>query len=622
LAKKKVVHHPPTKDAPSAVPGASKPTQPAVSTGENLGGGNIEGFSDSTTLQSGAEDAPKIGNVGNINLDDMSGRLEDALKLLKGGETEGGGLNLNLCSLDEEVLSKHRVEEPEEEPLKHQSPALSPADDRLGVENNLPTIEEEEEDDLVADEVVELPLIPDVTKPAQEVVDSWDDVVVDDSKARAHEEEEYLHAAANKEANQEEEEEEEQEEEEEEEIQQEEAEVEPEKEEEVEPTAPAPKWMGWGKPSAPSALVGLASAGQKKTVVASKPAGNIVPSAARKVASDKVVVGGEKKEKKEEVEEPKARDAGKGKGGKGGDAPSRRDQKSYPPLPAWPSAPAWGPSAKSKSAPAVQPEELPPKQEATPAPNPVSTCWADEEEDEDQEPEVSNPMPTGPMTMADRLRQSGPGPQNTMRSQLFQQQQARIAEMRRKEAAAKMQQDAERQAVMRKKEEERQKEARDRRVAEAQERRQIQQQAAAPATTSNKPGAPAAPAPEPKRQKPKEVVTADGWGVVLSKKTQKDIVSSKVAPAFLADNNKEKKQKKEKAAPEPKEEQRVSVALSEEELKPYRNKVRNLQKKVKDIEALSDMKELSAEQQGKLATLAKIKTELQQAESALERLSK
>ena len=37
-------------------------------------------------------------------------------------------------------------------------------------------------------------------------------------------------------------------------------------------------------------------------------------------------------------------------------------------------------------------------------------------------------------------------------------------------------------------------------------------------------------------QKPKEVVTADGWGVVLSKKTQKDIVSSKVAPAFLADN--------------------------------------------------------------------------------------
>ena len=63
-----------------------------------------------------------------------------------------------------------------------------------------------------------------------------------------------------------------------------------------------------------------------------------------------------------------------------------------------------------------------------------------------------------------------------------------------------MQQDAERQAVMRKKEEERQKEARDRRVAEAQERRQIQQQAAAPATTSNKPGAPAAPAPEPKRQ--------------------------------------------------------------------------------------------------------------------------
>ena len=78
--------------------------------------------------------------------------------------------------------------------------------------------------------------------------------------------------------------------------------------------------------------------------------------------------------------------------------------QSYPPLPAWPSAPAWGPSAKSKSAPAVQPEELPPKQEATPAPNPVSTCWADEEEDEDQEPEVSNPMPTGPMTMADRLR--------------------------------------------------------------------------------------------------------------------------------------------------------------------------------------------------------------------------
>lgn len=38
----------------------------------------------------GAESlSPKLGAVSNLNLDDMSGRLEDALKLLKGSTTQG-----------------------------------------------------------------------------------------------------------------------------------------------------------------------------------------------------------------------------------------------------------------------------------------------------------------------------------------------------------------------------------------------------------------------------------------------------------------------------------------------------------------------------------------------------
>lgn len=245
-----------------------------------------------------------------------------------------------------------------------------------------------------------------------------------------------------------------------------------------------------------------------------------------------------------------------------------------------------------------------------PTPKPAAEAkpsWADVS-DEEEGVGLPAPAPTGPMTLADRLRISG--------AQTKSKRAAEIQEMQRKEQERIRYREAEKDRAL---------------AAEAAQQEQARRiaaaQKAAAAAPVVRPVAPAAAPvfytskPEPAKKEP-----APGeWGVAMSKKTR--VLAMKAAPdapLFKAEqysppkpekrDDKPKKEKKEKA-------EVIQVKLGEEQLKPYKNKVRNLQKKLRELELLESTASRTEEQTAKLARKAQVQKELTDAEQDLARVT-
>eukprot|EP00668_Euglena_longa_P003530 GGOE01004128.1.p1 GENE.GGOE01004128.1~~GGOE01004128.1.p1 ORF type:complete len:690 (-),score=124.77 GGOE01004128.1:442-2367(-) len=230
----------------------------------------------------------------------------------------------------------------------------------------------------------------------------------------------------------------------------------------------------------------------------------------------------------------------------------------------------------------------------------VVTSWADEEEDLPPPPVA----PSEPMSLADRLRASGVA-KNSKRS-------AEIKEMQRLEQERKRQREEEKEQAHLA-EQAAQEEAR--RIAVAKRAAAMQ-----PITrTAPPPSQAVLPKPFAPRREPVKEPPPGEWGVAMSKKTRNMAMkASPDAPIFRAEQaivqpKGEEKRKKEKVEKE-KPVATGPVRLSEEALKPYRNKFRNLQKKFREIEELEALATLTEIQKAKVATKKQLMKELKEAE--------
>lgn len=136
-------------------------------------------------------------------------------------------------------------------------------------------------------------------------------------------------------------------------------------------------------------------------------------------------------------------------------------------------------------------------------------------------------------------------------------------------------------------------------------------------------GAPAPPpALAPRPQIPKEPPAGE-WGVAMSRKTRvlasmagpnaAALLKAEVIPDDVEEVTKAKRKEERTRA-------HKTIKLSEEDLKPYKNKVKNLQRKLKDIEQIEGKADLTADQKTKVANKKQVQKELAEAEAALTRV--
>eukprot|EP00667_Euglena_gracilis_P013902 EG_transcript_14374 len=208
------------------------------------------------------------------------------------------------------------------------------------------------------------------------------------------------------------------------------------------------------------------------------------------------------------------------------------------------------------------------------------------------------------MSLADRLRASGVAKTSKRAAQIQEMQRREQERIRQREEEKENARLAELAA---------QEQAR--RVAAAKRAAVLQPVArAAPPPPQAAPAKPFVPRPEPVREPP-----PGEWGVAMSKKTRNlTMKAAPDAPIFkpepaLAAPKADERRKKEKAE---KPTEAAPVRLSEEQLKPFRNKFRNLQKKMREIEELEALAPatLTDAQKAKLAAKKQVAKELKEAE--------
>lgn len=262
-----------------------------------------------------------------------------------------------------------------------------------------------------------------------------------------------------------------------------------------------------------------------------------------------------------------------------------------------PWARGWERKAESSDPPLGAPA-VPAPEPAAPAPVAGVTLehkpsWADDDTD------FENALLSGPVSLADRLRLTGPAPNSKRAQQIFEMQQREENRVRQKQWDKEASMRAAAAAI---------EEAKQREIAER----------AARAAALARPAPPPVQYAPPRREAPKKVaVPVDEWGVVMSKKTLNSVAKqSSTSPFVVAAEVKGQPEKKPKNKKPNSEAPPViqTVRLSEEELKPYKNKVRNLMKKVREIEQLESGGVTTDAQKAKVAKKSQLVRELADAE--------
>lgn len=225
--------------------------------------------------------------------------------------------------------------------------------------------------------------------------------------------------------------------------------------------------------------------------------------------------------------------------------------------------------------------------------------WADDDAD------FENALLAGPVSLADRLRLTGPALNSKRAQQIQEMQQREENRVRQKQWDKEEGVRAAAAAI---------EEAKQREIAER----------AARAAALARPAPPPVQYAPPRREAPKKVaVPVDEWGVVMSKKTLNSVAKQSSASPFVVaaevkgQPEKKPKNKKPKSEAPPVIEK---VRLSEEELKPYKNKMRNLMKKVREIEQLESAGVTTDAQKAKLAKKSQLARELADAEKEFTKL--